>query len=308
MDHYLHENEYEIEETNERRRYAFPAIFQEMILSAPEDNEQIRRPDIYNLTITIGEKDRLRILEFAKAVKKEIYLVMLVERNGNHFHLHNLLYFKQKSTSASTDCVTQDIDRYIRELLNSGRPFEEAQKELLAMRCWVHSHGVGGRCWWSPEDQKNCERQNNGDYLISVVVALGYDDTLFYNCRLDIFEPKKEEIRQALQNLGIYRPGRLTISSLPIDVVDDREENFDPGKIKQEAQKMAKQKVEFLKEDEDEAYERRIKIASKIRKTRNGALAAETSCKTGCDNRHRRGWLNNGLRSFLSWLHGYNCL
>lgn len=202
---------------------------------------------VYNIRITIGEQDRLRILEFVRATPVEVYLKMLVERTENHFHLYKPLYFKQIGSRATTDIKREDEDRYLRGLMESDLPFEEIQKEIINMRCWVHSHvSEGASCHWSEEDNRNVERQDNKDFFISIVVCLDHaTDELHYNCRLDLFRPN-EEICAILEKFNIYHPGRLTFTDLPIEVVDDRESDFNPEKIKEEAAKMVKEKVETV--------------------------------------------------------------
>ncbi len=203
------------------------------------------RSRIYNIKITIGEQDRLKILEFVRATPVEVYLKMLVERTENHFHLYKPLYFKQIGSRAATNLNREDEDRYLRELMESELPFEKIQKEIISMRCWVHSHvSERASCWWSDEDNKNVERQDNKDFFISIVVHADYiTDELHYNCRLDLFRPN-EEICAILKKFNIYHPGRLTFTDLPIEVIDDRGPDFNPEKIKEEAVKIVKEKVE----------------------------------------------------------------
>lgn len=205
------------------------------------------RSRIYDIKITIGEQDRLRILEFVKAAPVEVYLKMLVERTENHFHLYKPLYFKQIGSKAATSINREDEDRYLRELMESDLPFEEIQKEIVSMRCWVHSHVFErASCHWSEEDNRNVERQDNKDFFISIVVRANHaSDDLFYNCRLDLFRPN-EEICAMLEKFNIYHPGRLTFTDLPIEVIDDRGPDFNPEKIKEEAVKMVKEKVETV--------------------------------------------------------------
>lgn len=205
------------------------------------------RSRIYDIKIAIGEQDRLRILEFIKATPVEVYLKMLVERTGNHFRLYKPLYFKQIGSRAATNIKREDEDRYLRELMESDLPFEEIQKEIMNMRCWIHSHvSTEASCHWSEEDNRNVERQDNKDFFISIVVRMGYHiDDLHYNCRLDLFQPS-EEICAMLEKFNIYYPGRLTFTDLPIEVIDDRGPDFNPEKIKEEAAKIVKEKVEAV--------------------------------------------------------------
>ncbi len=202
---------------------------------------------IYDIKITIGEQDRLKILEFVRATPLEVYLKMLVERTENHFHLYKPLYFRQIGSRARTNINREDEDRYLRELMESNLPFEEIQKEIMNMRCWVHSHiSEGASCHWSEEDNRNVERQDNKDFFISIVVRADHiTDDLHYNCRLDLFRPN-EEICAMLEKFNIYHPGRLTFTDLPIEVIDDRGADFNPEKIKEEAAKMVKEKVEAV--------------------------------------------------------------
>ncbi len=199
---------------------------------------------IYDIKITIGEQDRLKILEFIRATPVEVYLKMLIERTKNHFHLYKPLYFKQIGSKNKTNINLEDEDRYLRELMESDLPFEEIQKEIINMRCWIHSHvSEGASCWWSNEDNRNVERHDNQDFFISVVVRANHNtDNLSYNCRLDLFLPNKE-IRAVLEKFNIYYPGRLTFTDLPIEVIDDRGPNFKPEIIKEEAAKIVKEKV-----------------------------------------------------------------
>jgi len=202
-------------------------------------------------------------LEFVRATPVEVYLKMLVERTGNHFRLYKPLYFKQIGSIATTNIKRKDEDRYLRELMESELPFEEIQKEIMNMRCWIHSHvSEEASCHWSEEDNKNVERQDNKDFFISIVVRMGYHiDDLHYNCRLDLFRPN-EEICAMLEKFNIYHPGRLTFTDLPIEVIDDRGPDFNPEKIKEEAAKMVKEKVEEASgisskegDDDDEYWE-----------------------------------------------------
>jgi len=288
--------------------------FRNRILALPEKSRKetqrkkprlrtyLARAGIYDIKITMGERDRFWIHEFVKASSVEIYLIMLVERKGQHFHLYKPLCFKQSGEEAKTKIDIKDEDRYIRELLDSNRPFEEIKEEILRMRCWVHSHPR--LCWWwSFEDNQNCERFDNGDYFISVVVY-ATKDKLYYNCRLDLFEPKKE-IREKLENIGIYHPGRLTLTDLEIEIIDDRGPDFNPEEIKKEVQKLAQEKVEIAKrkvrEDKNENNKKGNKDFKEIRETRIRSLAAKISSKADCNHRPRSSWLYRCLRSFFSW-------
>lgn len=210
------------------------------------------RARVYDIKITIGEQDRLKIFEFAKASPgAEVYIKMLVERKGNYFHLYKPLCFKQKGNKSNTNLDLQDEDEYIRKLIDSNLPPEEIEKEILNMRCWVHSHF--GPCFWSNEDNKNCEKLNNEDFLISVVIR-AEKDKLFYNCRLDLFPPNAI-IAAELEKINIFHLGRLTFTNLHIEVIDDCTPDFDQNKIKSEAEKLVAEKVNTIPHDRGGAYE-----------------------------------------------------
>ena len=263
------------------------------------------RARIYDIKITIGKQDELKIRELVKASPVEISLKMMVKKEGNHFHLYNPICFKQRGSKISTRIDLKDEDRYLRELLGSGRPFEEIKKEILSMRCWIHSHVERESCWWSQEDNKNCERLNNGDYYLSIVVIAGKKDSLFYNCRLDFYEPK-EEVKADLENLGICRPGRLTLTDLFVEVVGDGGPDFDPERIKKEAEILIKEKIEIIEEREEENddahFQGRNKSPEEVRRAKNRAVAARLSVSADYHYRRWRNRLNRLLRACFSRL------
>jgi len=259
----------------------------------------------HDIKITMGEVDRLKIYEFVKAAApKEVYIKTLVERKKNHFHLHKPLFFKQGGNSCATKLESLDEDKYIRDLLSSGRPWEEIEKELLSIRCWFHSHDVDSPCWWSTEDERNCERFDNEDYFISVVVKIGYDNTFYYRCRLDFYEPKKE-IRELLEKTGVYYPGRITLTNLTIEIIDDKPPDFNPEKIREDAEKTVHDKVHFLKEVDNETDQKGDTAFQKICQTGKHTLASDSSGEACGDNRRGGSWLARRLRAGISWLQRY---
>lgn len=200
-------------------------IKREMELDYPNNSSQP------TLRVILKRSDAIRIFEYVKCREgREVVFRMLVDEkfndNGIDFEFHDLIFVKHKSYSQNYDADGDDISKIMDELGDNA----------AKMRAIFHSHPFG--CVWSSgfgdrSDEKNIERQNNGDYLIFVVLSI-QNDRLCYNCRIEIYpKPNAKNVRDFV---------RKSILNVPIKVRDNIGDSFDFDKAREEIKKIAEEK------------------------------------------------------------------
>jgi proteasome lid subunit RPN8/RPN11 len=132
-----------------------------------------------------------------------------VERLGEDFLITEVFLFKQRATGASTELSEKDIAEWLTDLVRQG-------KDPSKIKLWWHSHASMG-AYWSSTDEETVFRFSATDWMISLVGNKRGE----YCVRLDI-----------------YKPIRLTLDGLPLEVywLEDKE-------LKAEVEKEIKEKV-----------------------------------------------------------------
>jgi proteasome lid subunit RPN8/RPN11 len=168
--------------------------------------KELKVSSVPRVFITLQAKQRLDL--YIQLCPDEISGLGRVERLGEDFLITEVFLFKQRVSGASTELSEKDIAEWLTDLVRQG-------KDPSKIKLWWHSHASMGT-YWSSTDEKTISRFAT-DWMISLVGNKRGE----YCVRLDI-----------------YKPIRLTLDGLPLEVYwpEDKE-------LKAEVEKEIREKV-----------------------------------------------------------------
>jgi len=169
--------------------------------------KELKVSSVPRVFITPQAKQRLDL--YIQLCPDEISGLGRVERLGEDFLITEVFLFKQRATGASTELSEKDIAEWLTDLVRQG-------KDPSKIKLWWHSHASMG-AYWSSTDEKTISSCFATDWMISLVGNKRGE----YCVRLDI-----------------YKPIRLTLDGLPLEVYwpEDKE-------LKAEVEKEIREKV-----------------------------------------------------------------
>lgn len=238
------------------------------------------------LNLSIGEVDRLKIFYFLRYLileRQEGTVIMSYLPKDNGFHLCFPYFITQiAEDGAKSDVPQKATYDYFKELYQklSLEEFDEIYPRLFGVH--IHSH-LGHRhfCYWSPRDLKRIgvwsEEATAGFPRFSIVVCFDQsrEDIMCYRCRVD---------------LGALP---LVIDNLFIKVIDDRTPDFSEGKLREEAEQQAKERVKIVESRKrnfrDEATPKRI-IPRSFLKSSDSDCQNNQPENNGEEEKNKTGW------------------
>lgn len=155
-----------------------------------------QRSDIKIPSIRIDESVYRKILGYVSLCPEEISALGTVTIRDDVICIDNIYLFDQVVSASSTDLSSEDISKFMYELLKIG-------KDTSTLKFWWHSH-VNMGVFWSATDTGTIDRFNSG-WLVSMVSNKQGE----FKVRLDLFEP----FRMTFDDLPIS----IDYSKLPYD-------------------------------------------------------------------------------------------
>jgi len=153
-----------------------------------------------------------KLFTYPKLVSGEIGGLGIVRTNGkSEFTIHDILLFEQDVSGTHTELDESSVAKLIMQMMDE-------KKDPSELKLWWHSH-ANMKAYWSGTDHGTCDKFGlTAPWYVSIVVNKEGN----YRMRLDVF-----------------KPFRLTIDSLTLEVVEDADDPFVDELRKEVAEKVS---------------------------------------------------------------------